>query len=109
MELGEELKAAGNYPEKDNYIKAIDIIIRFCCKGRWAALMELDLSFDDLDLNNDGKIDKHEIKIIMTMLLGKEPDDVLLDEILAIADADGDGHIDREELDQIYDSLKSRN
>ena len=68
--------------------------------------MELDLSFDDLDLNNDGKLDKHEIKIIMTMLLGKEPDDVLLDEIIAIADEDGDGHIDRDELDAIYDRIK---
>lgn len=107
MDLGEELRAAGMYPEKDNFIKAIDIIVRFCCKGRWAALMELDLSFDDLDLNNDGKLDKHEIKIIMTMLLGKEPDDVLLDEIIGIADVDGDGYIYRDELDAIYDRIKS--
>ena len=69
--------------------------------------MELDLSFDDLDLNNDGKLDKHEIKIIMTMLLGKEPDDVLLDEIIGIADVDGDGYIYRDELDAIYDRIKS--
>ena len=109
MELGDELKEEGKYPEKDDYMKAIDLVIRFCCKGRWAALMELDMKFDDLDLNNDGLLDKQEMKIIMTMLLGKEPDDILLDELIAVADTSGDGHVSREELEQVYESLKSSN
>jgi Ca2+-binding EF-hand superfamily protein len=69
--------------------------------------MELDMTFDDLDLNNDGRLDKHEIKIVMTMLLGKEPDDIFLDEIIAIADTSGDGHVSREELEQVYERIKS--
>ena len=67
------------------------------------------MKFDDLDLNNDGRLDKQEIRIIMTMLLGKEPDNILLDEIIAIADTSGDGHVSREELEQVYDRIKSSN
>jgi hypothetical protein len=63
MDLGRELKEMGKMPNKDDYIKAINIIVRFCCRERWAALSSM--AFRDLDLNNDGVLDRDEIKVRM--------------------------------------------
>jgi hypothetical protein len=104
MDLGKELKEKGSMPNKDDYIKAIDIIVRFCCRERWAALSSM--AFRDMDLNNDGVLDRDEIRELMTLKLGEEPTSVMLDLMMNSVDENSNGVIDEDEFTQLMANLK---
>lgn len=63
MDTGLRLKVEGLFPGADDYIPALDLIIRHCSKSQWFEILnERDLSFEDLDLNGDGVLDFDEVK-----------------------------------------------
>lgn len=56
----------------------------------------LRAQFAAVDANQDGRIDKDELKAMVTDLGGQT--DYLVDLIMALADTDGDGQTDFEEF-----------
>jgi Ca2+-binding EF-hand superfamily protein len=54
-------------------------------------------AFERFDLNGDGSIDAHEIKIVMAEV-GTPLTDLEVDEMIAKADLNGDGLIDFQEF-----------
>ena len=71
IDLNKELKEKNALPNEDDYIKAVDIIVGFCCKGRWSTLCS-KLSFEDLDLNGDGVLCSVEIGEALKNISGEE-------------------------------------
>ena len=71
MDLNKELEEKNALPNEDDYIKAVDIIVRFCCKDRWSMIC-CQLSFEDLDLNGDGVLSSDEVRAAVQHILGEE-------------------------------------
>lgn len=98
MEIGERLKDDGVFPGDDDFVPAIDLVMRHACKNRWSrVIMEID-DFDQFDLNEDGVLDRHEIKMMLENFLGHEPADFVVDDMIAALDDDENGVIDKGEL-----------
>ena len=108
IDLGTELRAAGKYPERDDYMKAIDLVVRFCCKERWATVMGANLTFDELDLDGDGKIDETEVSILLEAVLGEDPDRHIVADMISAIDTDGSGSIERGEFDELFEQVQAR-
>ena len=108
IDLGNELRAAGKYPERDDYMKAIDLVVRFCCKERWATVMGANLTFDELDLDGDGKIDETEVSILLEAVLGEDPDRHIVADMISAIDTDGSGSIERGEFDELFEQVQAR-
>lgn len=99
MDTGIRLKAEGLSPGADNFIPALDLIIRHSSKSKWFEILnESDLSFEDLDLNGDGVLDFDEVKKMMARFLGHEPPNFVVDHMISSLDDDGSGTIDVGEL-----------
>ena len=108
MELHKELEAKRALPIDDDYIKAIDLIVRYCCKDRWSLIAE-QFSFTDLDLNNDGVLCREEIRHgIRAILGGEEPSEDLVDSMLEAVDDNADGSIDELEFNKILSKIRSK-
>lgn len=98
MDVGRQLKEQGIFPGPDDYIPALNVIVRHACKNRWTRIVS-DLSvFREFDLNGDGVLDRDEIKSMMTVYLGHDPPDFVIDDMLAAIDDDENGVIDRGEF-----------
>lgn len=101
MDIGDRLKAAGTFPGPDDFIPALTLVVRNSCKNRWfyisSELMTLK-PFDELDLNHDGVLDAHEVKLMMKKYLGREPPDFVIEDMIASIDADGNGLVDMGEF-----------
>jgi len=120
VELGDRLKETNQFPDKDDYMPALDIVLRYACKAKWreiARMMQQNdasggdkesamISFDDLDLNKDGVLDRYEIKTLMTQLLGYEPSDFAVDDMIAAIDDDKNGTIDRGEFSYLLATME---
>ena len=50
-----------------------------------------------MDANNDGYVTKDELKAMLSSL-GEPVDDAVVDEMMAVADVNGDGKVDFEEF-----------
>ena len=110
--FGEELKKKNKFPSSDDFMKAIDIVVRFCCKERWISLFAAsnkEFTFEDLDTNCDGVLDRNEIQAILTTIMGKSPSDILLDDMMDALDQNEDGTIDEMELRKILEAAEQRN
>lgn len=99
MDIGRRLKKEGAFPGDDDFVPAIDLVVRHACKNRWFHIMGGDnQSFRYFDLNNDGVLDRYEIKAMMTTVLGHEPADFVVDDMIASIDKDDNGVIDHGEF-----------
>ena len=58
---------------------------------------ELRKAFDVMDENKDGQVTKDELKKLLSGL-GEEVTDEIVDEMINIADADGDGKVNFDEF-----------
>ena len=94
MSVGDKLKEKKLFPGEDDFVPAVDLVVRYCSKHRWSDILLIAPKFDDLDLNNDGVLDRHEVKMMMTKLLGREPPDFVIDDMISSIDEDGNGVID---------------
>ena len=98
MEIGSRLQAEGVFPGPDDYVPAIDLIVRHACKNKWAHIISDISLFQKFDLNGDGLLDRYEIKQMMEKVLGHEPADFLVDDMIASIDTDDNGVIDMGEF-----------
>lgn len=98
MDLGKKLKKEGLFPSSDDYIPALDVIVRHACKNRWTRIIGSVDAFHEYDLNGDGVLDRDEVKEMMTRYLGHEPPDFVVDDMLAAIDDDDNGVIDQGEF-----------
>ena len=94
MSVGDRLKEEKRFPGDDDFVPAFDLVVRYCSKHRWSDILRNAPKFDDLDLNHDGVLDRHEVKMMMTKLLGKEPPDFVVDDMISSIDEDENGVID---------------
>jgi len=62
-----------------------------------AQVAELKQAFAALDTNNDGQVTKEELKSLLSQL-GESVDDAVIDEMIKIADVNGDGKVDFNEF-----------
>jgi hypothetical protein len=107
MDIGNRLKEEGAFPGPDDYIPALDLVVRHCSKSRWFEIIgNREITFDDLDLNHDGVLDRHEVKQMMTSFLGHEPADFVVDNMMASVDQDENGVIDVGELSFLIASME---
>ena len=58
---------------------------------------ELRKAFDVMDENKDGQVTKEELKKLLSNL-GEEVTDEVVDEMISIADVNGDGKVNFEEF-----------
>jgi 2',3'-cyclic-nucleotide 2'-phosphodiesterase (5'-nucleotidase family) len=94
MELQNELEMKGKLPHSDDFTPAIDLVIRHACRQRWFDLIYDDITFDDIDINHDGYLDKSEIKSFMERYLKKDVPDFVVDDMMNSIDEDHNGLID---------------
>ena len=58
---------------------------------------ELKQAFAAMDTNGDGQVTKEELKTLLSQL-GESVDDAVIDEMIKIADVNGDGKVDFNEF-----------
>ena len=58
---------------------------------------ELKAAFQAMDSNGDGFVSKDELKSMLSSL-GEPVDDAVIDEMIAVADTNGDGKVDFNEF-----------
>jgi hypothetical protein len=95
---GKRLKAAKTFPNADDFIPALLLVTRHCCLERWLQISQLT-TFEMIDANHDGVLDREEITAMMRRVLGHEPEEFVVDDMIASIDLDGDGLIDHHEFD----------
>jgi len=105
MDLNKELEEKNALPNEDDFIKAVDIIVRFCCKGRWSTIGS-QFSFADLDLNRDGVLSADEIREAIKLILGEEVTEELVNSMIEAIDTNADGQIDEQEWNQILSRIR---
>jgi hypothetical protein len=106
MDLGARFKKEGTFPKSDDYVPAIDLIVRHLCKNRWVQIMNSVTSFEEVDLNNDGVLDRDEIKQMMKRVIGHEPADFVIDDMIASIDTDENGVIDMGEFSYLLATME---
>jgi hypothetical protein len=106
MDHGNWLKKQKLFPGPDAYIPALDLIVRHSCRKNWFEIVHENLRFNDLDLNNDGVLDRYEVKKMMERYLGHEPADFVVDNMIASIDTDENGVIDIGELSHLIATME---
>ena len=106
MDLGAQLELNNALPDADNYIRAIDLIVQYCFKDRWAAIAQ-KFSFHEIDVNGDGSICRTELRDAIKWVLGEEPSDALMDGMVGAIDEDANGIIDEEEFNRMLSKMRN--
>jgi len=109
MEIGERLKRDKIFPGKDDFVPAINLIMRHACKNRWSQIIVDIDDFDQFDLDGNGVLDRNEVKLLMESFLGHEPADFVVDDMIAALDTDEDGVIDKGEISYMLARLEREN
>ena len=68
-----------------------------CAKLSEEQINELKQAFAAMDTNGDGQVTKEELKSLLSQL-GETVDDAVIDEMIKIADVNGDGKVDFNEF-----------
>lgn len=101
MEIGTKLMEDGLFPGDDDYVPAIDLIVRHACKNRWSRLVQGSgprSFFQRWDLNGDGVLEFDEIREMLTHVLGHTPPDFVIQDMIDSIDEDKNGVIDEREM-----------
>ena len=89
-----ELEGARKLPHKNDFTPAIDIVIRHACRQKWFDILHDETTFEDIDLNHDGFLDRMEIKSFLEKYLKKEVPDFVVTDMVNSIDLDDNGLID---------------
>eukprot|EP00804_Cyclotella_cryptica_P014370 CCRYP_015536-RA/>CCRYP_015536-RA protein AED:0.07 eAED:0.10 QI:0/0/0.33/1/0/0/3/328/572 len=100
MDLHHQLQAKNTLPGEDDYLKAIDLIVHFCCKDRWVNIAQ-QFSFEDLDLNKDGKLCREELRSAIKRIIGEEPSEGLIQGMIDAIDEDASGNVDEADFNLV--------
>jgi EF-hand domain len=110
MEIGTALKEERLFPGDDDYVPAIDLIVRHACKNQWSKLVEGPNSarkfFQKWDLNGDGVLEFDEIKEMLTFVLGHTPPDFMVHDMIDAIDEDKNGVIDESEISHLIAQIE---
>lgn len=101
MEIGERLKEQNQFPEPDDYVPAIDLVVRHSSKERWYELIHDRYTFSDLDPDAKGYLTRDDVARIMKNAIGHDPPDFLVDDMLESVDFDENGVIDPGEMSHL--------
>lgn len=99
MEVGKRLKEETSWD--DDYMPAIDLIVRHACKNQWGRFVTEAGARDFFrrwDLNGDGVLEFDEVRAMLTEVLGHEPADFMVTDMIASIDKDENGVIDEGEI-----------
>ena len=107
MDLRQELESSNALPNEDNYVKAIDLIVRYCLDDRWAIIAQ-QLTFAELDQNHDGKLSREEIRKAIRLILREEASEALLDAMIDAIDIDQSGCISEDEFNNLLAKIRSQ-
>ena len=69
------------------------------------ASIALTGQFASLDEDHTGKLSRSEVRAAFAAQSAQEPEDSRLDNAIAIFDADGDGEIDEQEFEELYEAV----
>lgn len=108
MDVGTRLKQEGQFPSDDDFLPAIDLVTRYCCKSKWLDMATAGTfgSFDKYDLDGNGVLDAAEIALMMREQLGYDPSEQEVRHMIAAIDADGDGTIDHGEFSYLLATME---
>ena len=81
--------------------------MRFCCEEKFASIVK-GVSFDFLDKNGDGKVDRAEVAALVTHILKKKPEDFVVDNLLKAIDSNNDGFISEQEFNFLLAKVARR-
>jgi len=109
VDVGKDLKAKGTFPSgEDDFIPAIDLVIRHFCKERWYQIVR-DHAFEDLDTARKGFLSREDVKRMLQKAIGHEPAGFVVEDMIAAADEDGNGVIDPEEFSHLLAEMEREN
>merc|ERR1711879_21818 len=76
-----------------------------CCKKKRTKENDkmLKKKFEEYDTDGSGQIDKDELKVLLTKVVGEAPSDEEVDKMMKSVDSSGDGKVDFKEFCGIYD------
>jgi hypothetical protein len=106
VDLGNKLKEQGEFPGADDFIPAIDLVVRHFCKERWYSIVHDNLNFDDLDRDHKGYLTRSDVKRMLRKAIGHEPADFVIDDMIAVVDADENGVIDPGEFSHLLAEME---
>mmetsp|Transcript_35347 Transcript_35347/g.56427 ORF Transcript_35347/g.56427 Transcript_35347/m.56427 type:complete len:564 (+) Transcript_35347:384-2075(+) len=98
IKFGEQCPQA--MPDGDNFIPALELVIRHCTRPLWNILG----NFDELDVDGDNLISRKELRTRIKEVRGRPIPRPLLLELVDAVDEDHDGFISREEFEHILNS-----
>lgn len=101
MEVGNRLKDEGMMPEADDFIPALDLVIRHSSKERWYELIHDNYTFSDLDPDAKGYLSRDDVSRIIASAIGHEPPEFLVNDMFNSIDYDGNGVIDPGEMSHL--------
>ena len=64
------------------FVPALTLVMQAQARSIWRRLGE----FDEIDLNHDGELDRHEIAVSLEAKLGAAPSEMLMDNVLRALD-----------------------
>lgn len=106
MELGQGLKEQGYFPGEDDFIPAMNLVIRHFSKERWYEIVSDRLSFNELDRDSKGFLTREDVRSMLTKATGHRPADFVVDDMIAAIDADDNGVIDQGEFSHLLAEME---
>jgi hypothetical protein len=98
VEIGRDLKEKDQFPAEDDFIPAIDLVMRHFCKERWYDIVSEQLTFDEMDVDHKGFLSRDDVERMLEKAMGHRPPGFVIDDMIAAVDADENGVIDIGEL-----------
>jgi len=106
MRVGERLKAEDRFPGEDDYIPAIDLVVRHFCKERWFEIVHDQFNFEDLDVERKGYLTPDDVRRVMTEAIGHAPPDFVVRDMIEAIDLDCNGVVDPYELTHLLATVE---
>lgn len=100
MNVGNRLEEDGTFPKEDDFVPAIDLVVRHCSKERWYEMFHR-YSFKDLDVGDKGFLTRDDVKRIVGQAIGREPSSFVVDDMMSVLDEDENGVIDAGEFSHL--------
>eukprot|EP00977_Amphora_coffeiformis_P008837 scaffold1995_cov167-Amphora_coffeaeformis.AAC.17 len=101
MEVGNRLQEENIMPGPDDFVPALDLIIRHSSKERWYELIQDSYTFSDLDKESKGYLSRDDVARIISSAIQHDAPDFLVDDMMSAIDFDGNGVIDPGELSHL--------